>query len=54
MRETPPDAVFVANIDDAVQVLHVFTKKSRETRQSDIDTARARLKLLQLQLRRRG
>ena len=44
--------LYVANIDDAIHVLHVFTKKSRRTRQGDIDTARARLRSLQLQLRR--
>lgn len=46
--------LYVANIDDAIHVLHVFTKKSRRTRQGDIDTARARLRALQLQRRRRG
>ena len=46
--------LFVTNIGDAIHVLHVFTKKSRTTRRSDIQTARSRLRALQQQLRLQG
>lgn len=42
--------LFVTNIGDAIHVLHVFTKKSRKTRLSDIDVARSRLRALRQQL----
>ncbi len=41
----------VANIGEAIYVLHVFKKKSRVTKKTDIDTARNRFKDLRLRLR---
>jgi len=35
--------IYLANLEDAVYVLHAFQKKSRKTRKSDIDLARKRL-----------
>lgn len=34
---------YVARYEEAVYVLHVFQKKTRQTRQMDIDLARMRL-----------
>jgi putative addiction module killer protein len=34
---------YVAKHDDAIYVLHAFEKRSRQTRQADIDLARQRL-----------
>jgi phage-related protein len=36
--------IYVANIDDAVHVLHAFQKKTQQTRKQDIKIARQRLK----------
>jgi len=36
--------IYLANLEDAVYVLHAFQKKTRKTRKSDIDLARKRLK----------
>jgi phage-related protein len=36
--------IYVANLHDAVYVLHAFQKKTRKTRQQDIDLARRRYK----------
>ncbi len=44
-------AIYAANIGEAIHVLHVFTKKSRMTKKTDIDTASDRFKALRLQLR---
>jgi phage-related protein len=38
--------LYLATRPEAVYVLHAFAKKSRRTRQLDIDLARARLKEL--------
>ena len=35
--------IYLANLEDAVYVLHAFQKKTRKTRKSDIDLARKRL-----------
>ncbi len=43
--------LYVTNIGEGIYVLHVFTKKSNRTKRTDIDTARSRLRALQLQLR---
>ena len=43
--------LYVANIGEAIYVLHVFTKKSHVTKKTDIDTARDRFKALRLRLR---
>jgi len=34
--------IYVARLEKAVYVLHVFEKKTRKTRQADIDLARKR------------
>ena len=44
-------ALYVANIGEAIYVLHVFKKKSRVTKKTDIDTGRNRFKDLRLRLR---
>jgi phage-related protein len=36
--------IYVANIDDAVHVLHAFQKKTQQTRKQDTKIARQRLK----------
>ena len=36
--------IYLANLEDAVYVLHAFQKKTRKRRKSDIDLARKRLK----------
>ena len=36
--------IFLANLDDAIYVLHTFMKQTRKTRKSDIDLTRKRLK----------
>jgi phage-related protein len=38
--------IYVAKFADAVYVLHVFQKKTQQTRKEDIDLAAARYKLL--------
>ena len=40
-------SIYVTNLDDAVYVLHVFTKRTRRTPTRDIRLARSRLKALQ-------
>lgn len=45
-------SIYLTNLDDAVYVLHVFTKKSRRTPTRDIRLARSRLKALQSRSRR--
>lgn len=40
-------SIYLTSLDDAVYVLHVFTKKSRRTPTRDIRLARSRLKALQ-------
>lgn len=42
--------IYVARFADAVHVLHCFQKKSRATRQRDIDLASRRYKDLKLEL----
>lgn len=37
---------FVANLDDAVHVLHAFQKKTNQTSKADIDLAKRRLSAL--------
>ncbi len=39
--------IYVANVDDAVHVLHAFQKKTQQTRKQDIKIARQRLKQIQ-------
>jgi phage-related protein len=36
--------IYVAKFSEAVYVLHAFPKKSRRTRQADLDLARSRLR----------
>ena len=36
--------IYLANMKDSVYVLHVFQKKTRQTRKSDIELARKRLR----------
>ncbi|MEH6517832.1 MAG: type II toxin-antitoxin system RelE/ParE family toxin [Halioglobus sp.] len=36
--------IYVANIDDAVYVIHAFQKKTQKTRKADIDLAKKRIK----------
>ena len=36
--------IFLANLEDAVYVLHAFRKKTQKTRKTDIDLASKRLK----------
>ena len=45
--------VYVANIEEAVYVLHVFVKKSRRTSKRDVETARMRLRFLRSEFRKR-
>ncbi len=40
-------SIYLTSFDDAVYVLHVFTKKTRRTPTQDIRLARSRLKALQ-------
>ena len=40
-------SIYVTNLDDAVYVLHVFTKRTRRTPTRDIRLTRSRLKALQ-------
>ena len=42
-------SIYLTNLDDAVHVLHVFTKKTRKTPTRDTRIARARLKALRAQ-----
>jgi phage-related protein len=44
---------YVAKYDDAIYVLHAFEKRTRQTRQANIDLARQRLAEL-LELRRQN
>jgi phage-related protein len=37
---------YLARFEEAVHVLHAFEKRSRQTRQTDIDLAKTRLGLL--------
>jgi len=39
-------SIYVTNLDDAVYVLHVFTKRTRRTPTRDIRLARSRLRAL--------
>ena len=43
--------IYIAKIAGSVHVLHAFQKKTRRTRQSDLDIARERLKELRQELR---
>ena len=36
--------IYLANIDDAVYVIHAFQKKTQKTRKADIDLAKKRMK----------
>ncbi len=36
--------IYLANMEDAVYVLHAFRKKTQKTRKTDVDLARKRLK----------
>ena len=36
--------IYLANLEDAVYVLHAFRKKTQKTRKTDVDLARKRLK----------
>lgn len=38
--------IYVAKFEEAVYVLHAFRKKTRKTRQTDIDLAVARYKMI--------
>lgn len=38
--------IYLANLEDAVYVLHAFQKKTQRTRKSDIDLARKRLEVV--------
>ena len=38
--------IYVARFEEAVYVLHAFEKKTRKTREADIDLAKARYKAL--------
>ena len=40
--------LYVAKFAEAVYVLHAFEKKSQKTRKSDLDTARRRLRELEV------
>ena len=44
--------LYVANIAPAIFVLHAFQKKTRKTRKSDIDLAKARFKQLKAELKK--
>lgn len=46
--------VYVARIADTIHVLHCFRKQGRKTDRRDLETARARLKLVQMRHRRGG
>jgi phage-related protein len=46
--------VYVAQLVEAVYVLHAFEKKSRRTSKRDVDLVRQRLQQLLLQRRSRG
>lgn len=39
--------LYVAKFPEAIYVLHAFSKKTRETRQADIDTGRRNLAAVQ-------
>lgn len=38
--------IYVAKLEDAVYVLHVFQKKTQKTAKADLDLAKARFKAL--------
>jgi phage-related protein len=42
--------IYVAKLEEAVYVLHAFQKKTRKTRQGDIDLAVTRYKMIGGQL----
>jgi phage-related protein len=44
--------LYIAKFEEAVYVLHAFEKKSRRTREADLDVARARLKRVESSRRR--
>lgn len=44
--------LYVANLEPAIFVLHAFQKKTRKTRKSDIDLAKARFKQLKAELKK--
>jgi len=46
--------VYVASIGSAIHVIHVFEKKTRQTRHADIELARRRLAALRLRARLEG
>jgi phage-related protein len=45
--------LYIAKFEEAVYVLHAFEKKSRRTREADLDLARARLKRVESLRRQR-
>lgn len=52
--ETAHRVLYVARFEEAVYVLHAFTKKARATPRRDIDVAKARLAALTAARRRRS
>lgn len=40
--------MYIASLEDAIYVLHVFKKKTRKTRKSDVDLTRKRLRTLSI------
>ena len=50
MHEGQFRVIYIANLADAVYVLHAFQKKTQKTRKQDLDTAKQALK----QLKKRG
>jgi len=45
--------VYTSKFEEAVYVLHAFTKKTQRTRQSDLDLARDRLRAVEAERRNR-
>ena len=41
--------IYVAKFEEAIYVLHAFHKKTRKTRKQDIELAKTRLKMLEVQ-----
>jgi phage-related protein len=39
--------LYIAKLEEAIYVLHAFEKKSRRTRDADLELARARLKQIE-------
>ena len=44
--------IYIANLPDAIHVLHAFQKKTQKTAQRDLDLASARLKELKREKQR--